>query len=206
MSARLPPVDKVCPVVLRQGNEGTEILVFRHPLAGVQLVKGTREAGESIAQAALRELAEESGITSGAVIGPGAAIMGHDAAIMDHDAAIFGYGASIPNGAAGIHHCAAVSNDAAILGDDAAIMDHDAAITNDAAIIRDLGSSTDIVQGQVWHFCRVEAGPLPAHWVFDTTDDGGHRFSFFWWPLLHDPTGDWHESFARALHHIRAVL
>lgn len=29
---------KVCPVVLRSGNLGLEILMFRHPLAGVQLV------------------------------------------------------------------------------------------------------------------------------------------------------------------------
>ncbi|UAB73950.1 NUDIX domain-containing protein [Vibrio sp. SCSIO 43132] len=54
---------KACPLVLRQGSKGFEILVFRHPLAGVQLVKGTIEPTDaSIEQAALRELAEESGI------------------------------------------------------------------------------------------------------------------------------------------------
>lgn len=55
-------IDKVCPVVLR--NQNQEILLFKHPLAGVQLVKGTVEVfDESYIIAAKRELAEESGIT-----------------------------------------------------------------------------------------------------------------------------------------------
>jgi len=36
--------------------------MFRHPLAGCQLVKGSIEPGESPAEAALRELYEEAGI------------------------------------------------------------------------------------------------------------------------------------------------
>ncbi|MEJ6395685.1 NUDIX domain-containing protein [Gymnodinialimonas sp. 2305UL16-5] len=51
-------MDKVCPVVLR----GEELLVFRHPLAGCQLVKGGIELGETPLDAASRELAEESGL------------------------------------------------------------------------------------------------------------------------------------------------
>ena len=53
---------KAVPVVLRSASEDAEILVFEHPQAGVQLVKGTVEHGESIDQAAIRELAEEAGI------------------------------------------------------------------------------------------------------------------------------------------------
>ena len=53
---------KACPVVVRRGPLGDEVLVFRHPTAGVQLVKGTIEAGESPGAAALRELAEEAGL------------------------------------------------------------------------------------------------------------------------------------------------
>lgn len=59
------PTIKVCPVVLRGENE---ILMFRHPLAGVQLVKGTVEPGEAIELAAIRELAEESGICDARVV------------------------------------------------------------------------------------------------------------------------------------------
>lgn len=58
-------VEKVCPVVLRVGASGLEILIFDHPIAGSQLIKGTLGPGESVGVAALRELAEESGISSG---------------------------------------------------------------------------------------------------------------------------------------------
>jgi 8-oxo-dGTP pyrophosphatase MutT (NUDIX family) len=59
---------KACPVVVRRGPSGDQLLVFRHPEAGVQLVKGTIERGEDPAGAALRELAEESGIRDACVI------------------------------------------------------------------------------------------------------------------------------------------
>ena len=58
---------KVCPVVVRRAAPGDEVLVFRHPQAGIQLVKGTIEVGEAPGAAALRELREESGITSAEV-------------------------------------------------------------------------------------------------------------------------------------------
>jgi 8-oxo-dGTP pyrophosphatase MutT (NUDIX family) len=40
----------------------SKILVFRHPSAGIQLIKGSVESGERLSDAALRELREESGI------------------------------------------------------------------------------------------------------------------------------------------------
>ncbi|MHA6690488.1 NUDIX hydrolase [Devosia sp. A449] len=133
------PIEKLCPVLLRPTSDGPELLVFRHPLAGVQLVKGTLEADETIATGALRELAEESGLTQ-------------------------------------------------------------------AIVTSDLGSSLAIAPDQLWHFVRVEAGPLESRWLFDTADDGGHRFAFFWWPLAAEPGPDWHPIFVRALAHIRAAL
>ena len=54
--------NKVCPVVLRGFGENQEILAFEHPLAGCQLIKGSIDDHESVGAAALRELAEESGI------------------------------------------------------------------------------------------------------------------------------------------------
>lgn len=60
-------IQKVVPVVLRQQGEQLQILVFRHPLAGIQIVKGTVEQGESLGNAALRELFEESGIDSASI-------------------------------------------------------------------------------------------------------------------------------------------
>jgi 8-oxo-dGTP pyrophosphatase MutT (NUDIX family) len=56
--------NKACPVVVRRRASRNELLVLRHPLAGVQLVKGTIEPGEDPGAAALRELAEEAGILS----------------------------------------------------------------------------------------------------------------------------------------------
>jgi 8-oxo-dGTP pyrophosphatase MutT (NUDIX family) len=53
--------DKACLVVLR-GHQTLEILAFEHPLAGLQLVKGSVEPGESTGMAAVRELIEEAGI------------------------------------------------------------------------------------------------------------------------------------------------
>ncbi|MGI9281905.1 MAG: NUDIX hydrolase [Endozoicomonas sp.] len=58
---------KVCPVVIRNQSHVQEILVFQHPLAGVQLVKGILEKEETLSQAALRELREESGILEASV-------------------------------------------------------------------------------------------------------------------------------------------
>lgn len=59
--------NKVCPVVMRCKDGFAEILAFRHPRAGFQLIKGTIEPGEAPEIAALRELAEESGIKDVAV-------------------------------------------------------------------------------------------------------------------------------------------
>ena len=55
-------VHKAVVAVVRDQGRGSELLVFRHPLAGVQLPKGTVEPGEAYAAAALRELHEESGL------------------------------------------------------------------------------------------------------------------------------------------------
>ncbi len=59
--------DKACSVVL-SATWPPRILLLRHPQAGVQLVKGTIEKGETPGRAALRELAEESGIRAAEVV------------------------------------------------------------------------------------------------------------------------------------------
>jgi 8-oxo-dGTP pyrophosphatase MutT (NUDIX family) len=53
---------KACPVVVRHRHGTVEILAFRHPSAGLQLVKGGIEPGEASSAAALRELWEEAGV------------------------------------------------------------------------------------------------------------------------------------------------
>ncbi|MBF6991858.1 MULTISPECIES: NUDIX hydrolase [Cupriavidus] len=54
--------NKACPIVLRRTPNGLEILAFEHPLSGLQIIKGKIEPGEPPADAAVRELREESGI------------------------------------------------------------------------------------------------------------------------------------------------
>lgn len=72
-------VEKAVPVVLRRVGSRVEILMFRHPDAGIQIVKGTVEGGESPDRAARRELWEESGIVDGGIIGP----LGRSTSIVD---------------------------------------------------------------------------------------------------------------------------
>ena len=55
-------VEKAVAAVVRPVGADLELLLFRHPLAGVQLPKGTVEPGETCTAAALRELHEESGL------------------------------------------------------------------------------------------------------------------------------------------------
>jgi len=59
---------KAVPIVLRHRAGCAEVLVFTHPQAGTQIVKGTIEPGESVSQACLRELAEESGVSGTAYV------------------------------------------------------------------------------------------------------------------------------------------
>ena len=56
-------IPKAVPVVLRGKQDALDILVFAHPEAGTQIVKGTVEPGESVDEAASRELFEEAGIS-----------------------------------------------------------------------------------------------------------------------------------------------
>ncbi len=57
-------MDKVCPLVLRSDGR---ILAFRHPMAGLQFVKGTLEEEETTPETAMRELYEETGFVLAAV-------------------------------------------------------------------------------------------------------------------------------------------
>ena len=55
-------LEKVTAFVLRIGESGQELLVFRHPNAGYQLPAGTIEKGEAPAFAVVREVWEETGL------------------------------------------------------------------------------------------------------------------------------------------------
>lgn len=73
--------NKACPVVIRECDSGINILAFQHPLAGKQLVKGTIETGETIAQSCERELFEEAGIAAKAELPLGILATGYNAQV-----------------------------------------------------------------------------------------------------------------------------
>ena len=55
-------MNRACPIILRNKNNQLELLAFKHPKEKNQLVKGNIKKGESLENACIRELAEESGI------------------------------------------------------------------------------------------------------------------------------------------------
>lgn len=54
--------DKACAIVLHPDGAPMRLLMFEHPSAGTQIVKGTIEPGENPERAAARELFEEAGV------------------------------------------------------------------------------------------------------------------------------------------------
>lgn len=57
-------LEKVTACVLRIGESGQELLVFKHPTAGFQLPAGTVEKGETPEFAVVREVWEETGLSA----------------------------------------------------------------------------------------------------------------------------------------------
>ena len=57
-------VQKVTAFIVRERDGIKELLVFKHPTAGVQIPAGTVEAGENLETAVKREVYEETGLRS----------------------------------------------------------------------------------------------------------------------------------------------
>jgi ADP-ribose pyrophosphatase YjhB (NUDIX family) len=68
MTTRADTVHKVTAFVTRGDGLERELLVFRHPRAGIQLPAGTVERDEPIEAAVLREVQEETGLTGIVII------------------------------------------------------------------------------------------------------------------------------------------
>lgn len=58
------PLEKVTTFITRDTPRYREILVFEYPMGMIQIPAGTVEIGESIADAAMREATEETGLSS----------------------------------------------------------------------------------------------------------------------------------------------
>jgi len=57
-------IEKVTALITRTSGEGYDLLLFRHPHAGIQIPAGTVEDGETPEKAFMREVAEETGLTT----------------------------------------------------------------------------------------------------------------------------------------------
>ena len=55
-------VQKVTAFIVRERSGTKELLVFKHPTAGIQIPAGTVEKGENIETAVKRETYEETGL------------------------------------------------------------------------------------------------------------------------------------------------
>ena len=60
-------IDKVTCFITREGAQGTDLLLFEHPHAGIQIPAGTVEPGETPEEAAVREAVEETGLVNLAI-------------------------------------------------------------------------------------------------------------------------------------------
>ena len=132
-------MNRACPVVLRNNNNQLELLAFKHPKGGSQLVKGKIERGEHFEHACVRELEEESGIQ--------------------------------------------------------------------AQVVRQLGVWNSNFKNQIWGFCLMHyEGIQPDTWDFETSDDGGHIFSFYWQPLNRPLDDSWNDLYTKAFQYIKNSL
>ena len=132
-------MNKACPVILRLHNNQLELLAFDHPNKGHQLVKGGIKSGESLENACIRELEEESGIQ--------------------------------------------------------------------AQVVKQLGTWEANFKNQVWGFCLMHYEDILAdNWDYETKDDGGHIFSFFWQPLNSTLDDSWNEVTKNAFQFIKNSL
>ena len=76
-----PVLEKVTAFITRGAGAVRELLVFRHPSAGVQLPTGTVEAGEDVEAALWREVREETGLSGLMLL----ARLGEEAAVLPPD-------------------------------------------------------------------------------------------------------------------------
>ena len=76
-----------------------------------------------------------------------------------------------------------------------------------AQVVRQLGVWDSNFKKQVWGFCLMHyQGYQPDKWDFETKDDGGHIFSFYWQPLNGQLDDSWNEVYTNAFHYIKSAL
>jgi len=76
-----------------------------------------------------------------------------------------------------------------------------------AQVVKPLGVWDANFKDQVWAFYLMHyEGSQPDHWTFETRDEGGQVFSFFWQPLNAPLDDSWNEMYANAFKYISHAL
>ena len=76
-----------------------------------------------------------------------------------------------------------------------------------AQVVKQLGVWEPNFKKQVWGICLMHYDNLlPDTWLFETKDDGGHTFRFFWQPLDQPLKGNWKEVYKHAFNYIKNSL
>ena len=76
-----------------------------------------------------------------------------------------------------------------------------------AQAVRQLGVWDANFKNQVWGFCLMHyEGSQPDNWAFETHDEGGQVFNFFWQPLNAPLNDSWNEMYSNAFHYIKNAL
>ena len=77
----------------------------------------------------------------------------------------------------------------------------------EAQVVKHLGAWQPNFKKQIWGFCLMHYEDiLPDTWKFETKDDGGHIFSFFWQPLNSPLSDNWNETSKGAFEYIKNAL
>jgi len=76
-----------------------------------------------------------------------------------------------------------------------------------AQVVRHLGTWDANFKNQIWGFCLMHyEGIQQDVWEFETNDDGGSLFSFFWQPLNAPLDDSWNEVYTNAFQYIKNAL
>ena len=76
-----------------------------------------------------------------------------------------------------------------------------------AQVVRSLGVWDADFKDQVWGFCLMHyEGIQPDTWEFETKDEGGQIFSFYWQPLNAPLDDSWNKVYTNAFRYIKNAL
>jgi 8-oxo-dGTP pyrophosphatase MutT (NUDIX family) len=186
------PYVKVTAFVTREGHKGRELLVFRHPTAGVQLPAGSVEQGESPETAALREVAEETGLADIRVVSNlGVRIyplpdMGRIVAretMVYPDPKITSDGTFVRRGLT-VHEIGRTEKFSQIEFREYSV--RDATLQIDKIVFIGWVPVGDLSPIMERHFFQIEVLPsTPDEWTWFA--EGEHDFACYWVPILEDP-------------------